>query len=212
MTIFDLYEPFMRRFRGKRMAMFRDCLNPEEGAVILDVGGYAPFWASSGLTKLRIICLNVHHVDAPPPGDIHFETVTGDGCQLEYPDTSFDIVFSNSVIEHVGDWDRQCAFAKEARRTGRRLWVQTPAYEFPVEPHYVAPFIHYLPKAVQRRVLRWLTPWGLLQKPSQEEIDEAVRTTRLLSKREMHLLFPDCEIMTERFLGVLPKSYIAVRR
>ena len=60
--------------------------------------------------------------------------------------------------------------------------------------------------------MRWLTPWGLLQKPSQEEIDEAVRTTRLLSKREMRLLFPDCEILTEHFLGVLPKSYIAVRR
>lgn len=194
------------------MAMFRDMIQPAEGQVILDVGGYAAFWNASGLKNLRILCLNVHPVDMPPAGDLQIETVTGDGCKLPYPDASFDIVFSNSVIEHVGDWDRQLAFAQEARRVGRRLWVQTPAYEFPIEPHYVAPGIQYLPRWLQRRILRWFTPWGLLQKPTRAEIDEAIRTTRLLSKREMRHLFPDCEIIGEPFCGLFSKSWIAVRR
>jgi SAM-dependent methyltransferase len=212
MTIFDLYRPFMKRFRGRRMAMFRDMIQPTEGQVILDVGGYAAFWNTSGLKNLRILCLNVHPVEMPPPGDLQIETVTGDGCTLPYPDASFDIVFSNSVIEHVGDWNRQLAFAQEARRVGKQLWIQTPAYEFPIEPHYVAPCIQYLPKWLQRRILRWCTPWGLLQKPTRAEIDEAINTTRLLSKREMRCLFPDCEIIGEPFCGLFSKSWIAVRR
>ncbi len=57
------------------------------------------------------------------------------------------VVFSNSVIEHVGTWEDQQAFAAEVRRVGRRLWV--PAYECPIEPHYLAPLVHYLPKEVQ---------------------------------------------------------------
>jgi hypothetical protein len=54
-------------------------------------------------------------------------------------DQEYDIAFSNSVIEHVGDWERQAAFASEIRRVGKNLWIQTPAKECPIEPHYLAP-------------------------------------------------------------------------
>ena len=127
-------------------------------------------------------------------------------------DKSYDIGFSNSVIEHVGSWERQQQFASEIRRVARSLWVQTPAYECPIEPHYLTPFIHYFPRSFQKKILRWCTLWGWLEHPTREQIDSMVETTRLLCKSEMQQLFPDCEIITERMLWIIPKSYIAIRR
>ena len=127
-------------------------------------------------------------------------------------DGSYDIGFSNSVIEHVGSWERQQQFAAEIRRVAKAVWVQTPAYECPIEPHYLTPFIHYLPRSCQKKILRWGTVRGWIARPNQAEINEMVDTTRLLRKAEMSMLFPDCEIIVERLFWIMPKSYIAIRR
>lgn len=42
------------------------------------------------------------------------------------PRACFDLVYSNSVIEHLGTWEKQQAFAAEARRVGRGYWIPTP--------------------------------------------------------------------------------------
>ena len=138
------------------------------------------------------------------------ELVVGDGCALPYADMSFDIVFSNSVIEHVGSWERQQAFAAEARRVGRRLWVQTPAREFFIEPHLITPFFHWLPYVWKRRLMRNFTGRGLIERPEMPSVDAFLAEVRLLTFDEMRALFPDCTILRERFLGCT-KSYIAVR-
>ncbi len=90
--------------------------------------------------------------------------------------------------------------------------MQTPAYECPIEPHFLVPAVHWLPRSVRRFVVRWLTPWGWLQRPTREELERMVCEIRLLTRSEVLSLFPDCEILTERLLWVLPKSYVAVRR
>jgi len=195
------------------MALFTALVDPRPGEVILDVGGYPATWTAQPQRARRVDCLNVHPIewDSPAfPGHC-IETLLGDGCALDLKDDSYDIVFSNSVIEHVGDWERQGAFAAEARRVGKRLWIQTPALECPLEPHYLAPFVHWLPVAMRRRLLRWFTPWGWMTRPSREEIDDTIAHTRLLSKKQMKTLFPDCRIITERLLWAIPKSYIACR-
>jgi hypothetical protein len=128
------------------------------------------------------------------------------------PDKSYDIGFSNSVIEHVGSWEQQRQFASEIRRVAKSLWVQTPAYECPIEPHYMTPLIHYFPRSFQRKILRWGTLWGWIERPTQDQVEFMVETTRLLRKPEMRQLFPDCEIVTERMLWIIPKSYIAIRQ
>jgi hypothetical protein len=136
----------------------------------------------------------------------------GDGCNLDFPNNSYDIVFSNSVIEHVGSYENQKAFASEVRRAGKSLWIQTPAYECLIEPHYLAPFIHWLPKKWQKKLVRHFTIRGLLDQPTSVEVDNMVETTRLLSFKEFKNLFPDCEILIEKMLFIIPKSYIAVRK
>jgi hypothetical protein len=137
-------------------------------------------------------------------------TIVGDGCALPYGDGAFDIVFSNSVIEHLGTAERQKKFAAELRRVGRSLWVQTPAKSFPIESHLLTPFIHYLPVAARVKLLRRFTTWGLLTKPSPQQVEAFLAEVRLLSASEMQALFPDCTLVRERVIG-LSKSYIAVR-
>jgi hypothetical protein len=102
-------------------------------------------------------------------------------------------------------------FAREARRVGRGYWIQTPAHEFPIEPHYWAPFVHWFPKRIQRRLLRNFTLWGLMGRPSDRLVEMALAEVRLMRRREVEQLFPDGEIWIERLLG-LAKSYTAFAR
>jgi len=193
------------------MSRFREALTPTAETSVLDIGGYPGNWRESGV-RSPVTILNVHPVTYTPlSDDPPMSTLVGDGCALDFPDGSFDIVFSNSVIEHVGTWERQQAFARQCRRVGHSLWVQTPARSFFMEPHLLTPFIHYLPKPLQRRLIRNFSVHGLLARPTPGQVEEFLAEVRLLSLAEMRALFPDCEILREKFLG-LTKSYIAVRQ
>jgi len=143
-----------------------------------------------------------------PPKSVEY--VLGDGKSVPYADGEFDICFSNSTIEHLFRLDEQRKFADEVRRVGRGVWVQTPARHFPFEPHWLSPFIHWLPRSWQKRLGQNFTVYGWMVRPTREDVSQLVDELRLLSHREMRELFPDCEIRRERFLG-LTKSYIAVR-
>jgi hypothetical protein len=210
MDIHAVYRLFFRYFRTRRMRTFAKTFALSADTTILDVGGFPYNWELSGTSaKVTLLNLSIPTDHTLYPGRYTF--VQGDGTRLQYPDQSFDIVFSNSVIEHVGGFEDQRRFAKEVRRVGRQVWVQTPARSFFVDPHLITPFVHYLPRAWQRRLLRNFTVWGLLTRPSQERVDQFLSETRLLNLHEMRELFPDCEIRKERF-AFLTKAYIAVRR
>ncbi|HVS51834.1 MAG TPA: class I SAM-dependent methyltransferase [Opitutaceae bacterium] len=211
MNIHSLYARLSPFFRRRRRRRFFALVAPRAGERVLDVGGTADFWRDGGL-RASLTLLNrdatADRAGGAPGEKIVF--VVGDGCALPFRDGEFDVVFSNSVIEHVGSWERQQAFAAEARRVGRRLWVQTPARGFFIEPHLLAPFIHWLPRAWQRRLVRNFTVRGWLERPDAAAVEAFLDEVRLLTFREMQALFPDCAIRRERFLG-LTKSYLAVR-
>ena len=141
-----------------------------------------------------------------------FEFVHADACNLDiYEDGSFDIAHSNSVIEHVGDWNRMSAFSREIARIAPRYFVQTPYFWFPIEPHFVAPFFHWLPKSLRVWFfLHWRVGlWGKSQ--TREEAVSVVEGIRLLDRKRFQALFRDADITTETVLG-LPKSLIAIKR
>jgi hypothetical protein len=195
-------------FRAKRVRRFLDLYKPDRNCRILDVGGLPHFWSVS--VDAQVTILNVHPLEdyqlayMPP----NMTSVVGDGTRLPFSNQEFDIVFSNSVIEHVGTAENQKSFAEEVHRVGRSHWIQTPAYEFPVEPHFFTPIMHWLPKRVQRPLLRNFTVWGLLQRPPRAEVNRVLAELRLLRRAEFQSLFPHSKIWTERFFG-LPKSYTA---
>ena len=214
MGIHTVYRVLFKIWRRRRLKLFLDLFNPVQGDCILDVGGLPGFWEEAHLAGVRINCINPDKkaVEGWKNQGEKISMLEGDGCQLPCPDKSYSIVFSNSVIEHVGDWSRQRKFAEEVRRAGKRVWVQTPAYECFIEPHFLSPFFHWLPVAWRIRAGRWVTLWGWLEKPSPQQVRETVEEIRLLKKKEFQELFPDCEIVTEKIWGILPKSYIAVRK
>ena len=178
---------------------------------VLDVGGTINLWLLCPV-RPRLVLLNMPRgADSAPPHSV--EIVHGDGTNLPFADQSFDLVFSNSVIEHVGDEARQAMFAAEIQRVAPRCWVQTPDRWFPVEPHLWTPFIHFLPKCWQRFIVPRFSIWQLLIRCSGDQrqyyIDQYLDEIRLLSATEIRRLFPKATILKERFLG-LSKSLIAI--
>lgn len=194
------------RFRQRRMKQFFALFNPSRDIRVLDIGGTPQTWIreSEGSAQFSVTLVNIRS-NSVTESD-RFVAIRGDATELPFGDNVFDIAFSNSVIEHVGSWENQQAFAREARRVAGKIWIQTPARSFPIEPHLLAPYIHYLPKRLQHRIVRW-TPRGLF---TPDVVHEIVDEVRLLTYREVKQLFPDCRIIRERAFG-LTKSYIAVR-
>jgi hypothetical protein len=179
---------------------------------ILDVGG-TPFNWSFLDVQPRVSLVNMPLARAD--FDESFTCVFADGRRLPFRDSAFDIVFSNSVIEHVGNEESQRRFADEITRVGRAYWVQTPNRRFPVEPHMMTPFLHFLPAVWQRRMVRKFTVWALIERPSSDRwefyIEHYLRDIRLLDSGDLRRLFPGAKIVRERLAG-LTKSLIAVRR
>ena len=199
-----------RRFRRRRMQRFmRECRITSDTR-ILDIGGTPDNWQLAGIQP-RLVLLNMPRARAELAGAVQW--VAGDGRCLPFRDASFDVVFSNSVIEHVGDAASQERFAREVARVGRAFWVQTPNRWFPVEQHLLTPFVHWLPKRWQGAVVRRGTVWSALTHPTPDRrefyIEHFLRDIRLLSFRELQALFPGARIIRERFLG-MTKSLIAV--
>jgi hypothetical protein len=206
LTFKALYEQVFIHFRRRRMYRFSVLFSPSADTRVLDIGGTPQTWSTEleAGTQFPVTLLNIRSnfkLDST-----RFIAIEGDATNLPFADNAFDIAFSNSVIEHVGAWEKQQAFAREARRVARKLWIQTPARSFPIEAHLLAPYIQYLPRNVQHRLVRW-TPRGLLQ---PDVVHEIVDEVRLLTYREFQQLFPDCRILKERVFG-LTKSYIATR-
>jgi Methyltransferase domain len=209
LSIYGIYDLVGPLFRKRRLLTFLKMLKPTEQTTILDVGGYYHFWRDLPL-RPPITLVNI---DDPPPADElppNFTFVLGDGRCLPFPSQSFDIVFSNSVIEHVGSYEDQQRFAREVRRVGRTLCVQTPNRAFPIEPHFIGPSSPYLPRELQRSIFRWCSVRGWLRRWDHADFDALFNEVRLLSYPEMRALFPDSEIIRERFCG-LTKSFTAVR-
>jgi SAM-dependent methyltransferase len=201
----DVTRPFRIYFRRKRMREFLAWTAVSDRTTIIDVGGTPFVWRLTHCDP----SVTIVNLKAPWPIDGN-RVVLASGLALPFRDRAFDVCFSNSVIEHVGDAQARADFAREVRRVAKRYWVQTPNRHFPLETHFCCLFLHWLPFPMTRRLIRHLSVWGWLTKPSQADVDKALRTLTLLDEQEMRELFPDAKIIKERFLGIV-KSLIAVR-
>jgi hypothetical protein len=137
----------------------------------------------------------------------------GDACDppAELRDERFDLVYSNSVIEHVGGHQRRRAFAYWAQALGEHHWIQTPNRWFPVEPHWACPGLQYLPPR-GRAAVSQVWPIGNYTKRRdslRQRMGDAL-AVELLSASELRWYFPESRILRERVAG-MPKSLIAVR-
>ncbi|HEX3871358.1 MAG TPA: hypothetical protein VHV77_13025, partial [Pirellulales bacterium] len=120
----------------------------------------------------------------------------------------YDFIFSNSVIEHVGNLRSQHQMAKVIEEVGTYYWVQTPAKSFPLEPHFYFPFFAYLPLGVRTFLYRNMKLGFMGKEREWLKAKMACEETRLLTKKEFEALFSSCRIIREKVLS-LTKSYIA---
>jgi hypothetical protein len=210
-----------RRARDRRLRALIAELSASKGAIsILDLGGSVQYWRRVGLDFLRehgakITVLNIVETElklgASEP-DLFIARV-GDGCDLsDMADGQFDLVHSNSVIEHVGNWARMKQFAAETRRVGRSYYVQTPYYWFPVDPHYYRlPMIHWLPRPIQARLLARVPIASIGRIGSLDAAFKTLDGTQLLDRHQFEVAFPDATLVRERVAGLI-KSLVAVRQ
>ncbi|MEM7269333.1 MAG: methyltransferase domain-containing protein [Pseudomonadota bacterium] len=196
--------PFMDWARRARMERLIDEMDLKGGERILDIGGYPSFWAECPFS-LKLTILNLPGAGLKPIETHHeVELVEGDGCELtQFANDSFDIAFSNSVIEHVGSPERQRAMAAEAQRVASGYWVQTPSIWFPMEAHTNMPFWWFYPESVREALMR---RWRRRLPAYASMLDH----TTVISHADMGSMFPDGRIWTERIFG-LPKSYVAYK-
>jgi hypothetical protein len=176
---------------------------------IVDLGGRVDTWAHAAVRPKHVHVVNLE----PPSAEIPdwAEVDHGDACALpeHIAVRRYDLAFSNSVLEHVGGHERRLRFAETVHALADAHWVQTPYRYFPIEPHWIAPGMQFLPVRARTAIAR---RWPLAHTPhkSYEGALEQVLWTELVDKTQLRHYFPESRIRVERLAG-LPKSLIAIR-
>ncbi|HZG35573.1 MAG TPA: class I SAM-dependent methyltransferase [Gaiellaceae bacterium] len=182
------------RSRRRKLDLFLETIGPTPATTVLDVGvddfgfGEAGAAAHGGCATLnffeqhypwpdQVTALGQHAGDRFRERYPRTAYVQGDALDLPFPDGSFDVFYSNAVIEHVGPRDVQRRFVDEALRVAGRVFVTTPNRWFPVEVHTRLPLVHWLPEPAAHRV------YDTLRKPWAKE-------NHLLGPGELARLFP----------------------
>jgi hypothetical protein len=195
--------------RFKRFLYFKNLIDKLDKPVkILDIGGTQMYWVNMGLDDkdYQITLLNLSKYPTNSP---NFTSTVGDASDLsQYPDKSFDVVFSNSVIEHLYTKVNQKKMASEAMRVGKYYFIQTPNYYFPLEPHFLFPGFQFFPKTIRAFLIKRFKLGHISRKQTSEEARRIVDEIRLLTVDEMKGLFPQSLIYKEK-VGGLTKSVIA---
>jgi hypothetical protein len=197
--------------RRRRFELFLSLLRTLKGHVeILDIGGTQQFWnlmLGDDSIDVRVTLLNIEHQPVPSS---RFVSAVGDGRAMpQFAAKSFDVVFSNSVIEHTGDYSNQRRMADEVRRVGRRYFVQTPNKRFPIEPHFLVPWFQYLPVRTRAWLLSTFDLGWYKRIPDITAARQEIESIQLLTRKKFIALFPDARIHEEK-LSALTKSFVAI--
>jgi len=189
--------------RRRKWGVFLKEIAPSKGMRVLDVGfeeeeysGHSNFIEKHYPYPEMLTALGV---DIPVKFKARYPTVTAvyyDGNCFPFEDKAFDVLWSNAVIEHVGDRNKQLLFLKEIKRVSKRAFITTPNRFFLIEVHTLTPLLHYLPKRVFDKYLEFIGKgWA------------AGEYMHLLSKNDIKTLLADAgiadyTIIKNRFVGI----------
>lgn len=217
-----LFVALQHRFRTARFKtihqMIERLLTVRERLTILDVGGRAEYWnmlAPHLRERVHVTLLNYgdelelfsqHVTDG-----LCFTNISGNACNMpQFDDASFDLVHSNSVVEHVGSYANMLDFASEIRRVGNTYYVQTPNYWFPIDPHTAFPLLHWLPDPLQMFAVTRFNI-GVSKRVDYHGAAMRLDGTKMISRAFFRALFPEATHSSERLAWFFVKSLIAIR-
>lgn len=212
--IWKVTEKFVLKSRKEKFNLFIHVVNPSSEDTILDVG-VSPFsrrWTNfleiwypfpEKITALTIEDKEKfsNFIKIFPKVNLIF----GNGKKVNFPDNSFDIVFSNAVVEHTGSREEQKQFIHEIVRVGKRVFITTPNYWFPIDSHTLIPFAHYLPL----RLRFWI-----YKKLGREDYAD-LNHLNLLTPSEFLGLFPEqvkVNLYKQRCIGIVSTLVAVVEK
>ena len=149
--ILEIKKKLMENSREKKLNHFYSLF--DEGQSVLDVGVSTEAkgeilaqnyflrnyrYESSTYTGLGVQDLSDIEKKFPEKRFVQYS-----GGIFPFPDKAFDWVFSNAVIEHVGEDDEQLLFLNEMMRVAKNVFFTTPNKFFPVETHTNIFFLHW---------------------------------------------------------------------
>jgi hypothetical protein len=209
------------RAAQRRSALLRSTLATLPRPVrIIDLGGSGDMWRRWGVVEadgLRIVLANTHrldptHRDEAPPGDF-VTSIVADVRHFAPADfAAYDLVFSNSMLEHLPSREDQARLAQRIAASGKPYFIQVPNKRCIVDPHFphpLAAFFALWPRAMQVQVLQWHRLGARSRAYSREEALLRVGSYHPLARGELAALFPQARIVTEWNLG-LPMSLVAI--
>lgn len=179
---------------------------------ILDVGGTEKYWnLGKDLIRRNDIKIDLLNLTKIETLNGHFESLVGDARDMsEISNNVYDFCHSNSVIEHVGNWEDMVHMSREISRLAPNYFVQTPYFWFPFEPHFRVPFFHWLPEQIQYRILMKKDLGFRKKKDNINDAIVSIQSVKLLDRSQFFYLFPNASIIPEK-IGFVTKSLMAIR-
>lgn len=217
-SLFSYTNPnsFVNRLRKNRFKVVNDVINSLieiKGTIkILDLGGDLEYWKNMNWNNhaTQISLLNLSSNNIPDELKGSFQSIQADAANCPFSDNSFDLVFSNSTIEHMGSFENQRKFAEEVKRLAPNYIIQTPSIWFPLEPHCRIPFFQFIPHQIRAIILMIFKIHYFPKAKNYTDGIEASKTTMMMGLSRFKGFFPDSKIDIE-FLWGIPKSYTAIR-
>ncbi len=108
-------------------------------------GGIASYFASQNI-QLHVNAVDIVDNRETKEG-YQFQLVSG--TTLPFKDQSFNVVITNHVIEHTGEYDAQYSHLSEIKRVLKKdgvAYLAVPNRWMLIEPHYQLIFLSWLPK------------------------------------------------------------------
>ncbi len=202
----DSKKSINQKFREKRFEFFRSMLakiQSENTIQILDIGGTEIYWERMGFPTNENVHITLLNLESEPVKNKKFTSVKGDACNMpEFNDNQFDIVFSNSVIEHLFSLENQQKMADEVKRVGKAYHIQTPNRYFPLEPHWLFPFFQFLPFKLKVAMTKRFNLGHYKKAITKDAATQRVKEVKLLTEKQMKKLFPEGKVYREKFFGL----------
>lgn len=165
-----------RSGQDRRLAMIRDYVTLD-GAVVLDSGcGLGAYLQAFAQFTTHTFGHDVELDRLAQARERATGVVASVGETLPFAPNTFDVVFSNEVIEHVADDAKYAAEMVRVTKTGGRVVIFCPNRWYPVEQHGVywngryhfgnIPLVNYLPNPLRNKLaphVRTYTRRGLLR-------------------------------------------------